>query len=83
MTTMDPKHFIKTVLIDELGQLIPTFPYISFVMMGIGIESYLIITCERKSTSSRLPDSLIHTINKKSHIQDTTPKFLSQYEKAY
>lgn len=38
MADMDPKHFIKTVLIDELGQLIPTHPYISFVMMGIGIE---------------------------------------------
>jgi len=38
MANMDPKHFIKTVLVDELGQLIPTHPYISFVMMGIGIE---------------------------------------------
>lgn len=38
MATIDPKHFINTVLVNELGQLIPTHPYISFVMMGIGIE---------------------------------------------
>jgi len=38
MTTLKPKDFIKSVLIDELGTLIEKHPYISFIMMGIGIE---------------------------------------------
>ena len=38
MATLKPKEFIKAVLIDELGILTETNPYISFIMMGIGIE---------------------------------------------
>lgn len=38
MATLKPKDFIKAVLIDELGSMIETHPYISFIMMGIGIE---------------------------------------------
>ena len=38
MTTLKPKDFIKAVLIDELGTMIEEHPYISFIMMGIGIE---------------------------------------------
>jgi len=38
MTTLKPKDFIKSVLIDELGTLVEKHPYISFIMMGIGIE---------------------------------------------
>jgi hypothetical protein len=38
MTTLKLKDFIKSVLIDELGAMIDQHPYISFIMMGIGIE---------------------------------------------
>jgi hypothetical protein len=38
MTTLKPKDFIKAVLIDELGTMINGHPYISFIIMGIGIE---------------------------------------------
>lgn len=38
MTTLKPKHFIKSVLIDELATMIAGHPYLSFVIMGIGIE---------------------------------------------
>lgn len=38
MATLQPKAFIKSVLIDELGGMIADHPYISFIMMGIGIE---------------------------------------------
>lgn len=35
---LKPKDFIKAVLIDELGTMIKEHPYISFIIMGIGIE---------------------------------------------
>jgi len=38
MTTLKPKDFIKSVLIDEVGLMINNHPYISFIIMGIGIE---------------------------------------------
>lgn len=38
MKTLKPKDFIKKVLIDEVGGMIDNHPYISFIMMGIGIE---------------------------------------------
>ena len=38
MKTLKPKDFIKEVLIDEVGSLIDKHPYISFILMGIGIE---------------------------------------------
>ena len=38
MAQMQPKDFIKTVFIDELGQIISTHAYISFMVIGIGIE---------------------------------------------
>jgi len=38
MTTLKPKDFIKSVLVDELGTMIIPHPYFAFVFMGIGIE---------------------------------------------
>ena len=38
MAILKPKDFIKSVLIDELGSMIEKHPYISFIVMGIGIE---------------------------------------------
>jgi hypothetical protein len=38
MARIKTKDFIKTVLIKEIGELSETYPYISFIMMGIGIE---------------------------------------------
>ena len=38
MTILKPKDFIQSVLIDEIGSLIDPHPYISFILMGIGIE---------------------------------------------
>lgn len=38
MARINPKEFIQTVLIKEIGELSETYPYISFIMMGIGIE---------------------------------------------
>jgi hypothetical protein len=38
MATLKPKEFIKSVLIDELGAMIELHPYMSFIIMGIGIE---------------------------------------------
>jgi hypothetical protein len=35
---MDPKEFIKRVLIDEIGALVPKHPYLAFPLIGIGIE---------------------------------------------
>jgi hypothetical protein len=35
---MNPKEFIKTVFVDELKSLIDTKPYISFMIISIGIE---------------------------------------------
>lgn len=38
MARLKPKDFIQTVLINEFGELSITHPYISFILMGIGIE---------------------------------------------
>lgn len=38
MTRIKPKDFIQTVLINEIGELSDSHPYISFILMGIGIE---------------------------------------------
>ena len=38
MTRIKPPEFIKSVLIDEIGSMIEGHPYISFIVMGIGIE---------------------------------------------
>lgn len=38
MTRLKPNDFIQTVLIKELGELVDTHPYLSFVLIGIGIE---------------------------------------------
>ena len=38
MTTLKPRDFIKSVLIAEVGSMIENHPYISFILMGIGIE---------------------------------------------
>ena len=38
MAILTPKDFIQTVFIDELGQLVNSHPYISFITIGIGIE---------------------------------------------
>ena len=38
MTRIKPKEFIQTVLINEIGELTDSHPYISFILMGIGIE---------------------------------------------
>jgi hypothetical protein len=38
MPELSAKDFIQSVLIDEIGSLIDRHPYISFIIMGIGIE---------------------------------------------
>lgn len=38
MSILKPKDFIHSVLINEIGSLIDPHPYISFILMGIGIE---------------------------------------------
>ena len=38
MTTLTPKIFIQSVFIDELESMIINHPYISFMVMGIGVE---------------------------------------------
>jgi hypothetical protein len=38
MAKQKPKDFIQDVLIDEIATLIEPHPYISFILMGIGIE---------------------------------------------
>lgn len=38
MAILNPKDFIQTVFINELGQLINSHAYISFFTIGIGIE---------------------------------------------
>lgn len=38
MAILKPKDFIKSVLVDEVGSMISEHPYISFIVMGIGIE---------------------------------------------
>ncbi|MBC8146983.1 MAG: hypothetical protein H8E98_03225 [Bacteroidetes bacterium] len=38
MTILKPKDFIKSVLVDEVDSMIEKHPYISFIIMGIGIE---------------------------------------------
>lgn len=38
MTTLNPKQFIKQVFIDDLGKIINSQHYISFMVMSIGIE---------------------------------------------
>lgn len=35
---MTPKQFIQGVLIDEMADIVDRHPYISFALMGIGIE---------------------------------------------
>ncbi len=50
MTTLDPKVFIKNVFIDELGSMINEHPYISFILMGVGIE--FLGKCNDKSLAS-------------------------------
>jgi len=38
MATLNTKEFIKTVYVNELSRMIPDFPYISFLVIGVGIE---------------------------------------------
>lgn len=38
MARLKPSDFIQTVLINEIGELSDSHPYISFILMGIGIE---------------------------------------------
>ena len=38
MAYLMPKDFIKIVLIDELGDMINSKPYLSFTLMAIGVE---------------------------------------------
>lgn len=38
MRTLNPKQFIQQVFINEIGMLITNHPYISFMIMGIGLE---------------------------------------------
>jgi hypothetical protein len=38
MTRLKPNDFIQTVLIKEIGELSNSHPYLSFILMGIGIE---------------------------------------------
>ena len=38
MTRLKPNDFIQTLLINEIGELVDSHPYISFILMGIGIE---------------------------------------------
>lgn len=38
MKIVKPKEFIKSFLIDEIGNTINDHPYMSFIIMGIGIE---------------------------------------------
>jgi len=38
MAILKTNDFIKSLLIDELGTLIDEHPYVSFIVMGIGIE---------------------------------------------
>jgi hypothetical protein len=38
MTRLKPKDFIHIVLIEEIGELSNSHPYLSFILMGIGIE---------------------------------------------
>jgi hypothetical protein len=38
MTRLKPNDFIRTVLINEIGELVDSHPYLSFILMGIGIE---------------------------------------------
>lgn len=38
MALMQPKEFIQTVLINEVGDIHKRYPYISFAIMAIGIE---------------------------------------------
>jgi hypothetical protein len=35
---MNVKEFINQVLLEEYSQIVPKFPYISFALMGLGIE---------------------------------------------
>lgn len=38
MTRLNVKNFIQSVLIDEIESMLDEHPYISFIVMGIGIE---------------------------------------------
>lgn len=38
MKRLNPKEFIQSVLIDEIQSMLIMHPYISFIIMGIGIE---------------------------------------------
>jgi hypothetical protein len=38
MAIMQPKDFIRTVFMSETGQIVKTHPYISSMIIGIGIE---------------------------------------------
>jgi hypothetical protein len=38
MSKMLPKEFIQTILIDEIGEIHESHPYIAFAIMAIGIE---------------------------------------------
>jgi hypothetical protein len=38
MATMTTKQFIEVTFITQVGEIVPTHPYIAFMTMGIGIE---------------------------------------------
>jgi hypothetical protein len=58
MAQLNPKQFIRSLLIDDIGKLIKDHPYISFILMGIGIE-YLgkCINTEKKDWNFSKPGS--------------------------
>lgn len=38
MANMTAKNFIETLFVHQVGEIVPTQPYIAFMIMGIGIE---------------------------------------------
>ncbi|MFM9948861.1 MAG: hypothetical protein ACKV1O_13060 [Saprospiraceae bacterium] len=50
MASLTTKEFIQIVYIDQLGQIVPSFPYHSFLIIGVGIE--LLGKCTDESLKS-------------------------------
>jgi hypothetical protein len=59
MKVLKPKEFIQSVLINEIGRMINDHPYISFIVMGIGVE-FLGKCIDSELTDWNVPDRSKH-----------------------
>jgi len=79
MKEMMPKDFIKTVLINEVGEIASTHPYISFATMAIGIEflGKCLNSQEKWNTTGQSKDDFELAVNRLNSLSPYRPLLLN------